>query len=166
MATFIQTSGGFLRALKVTYWALFTGQFVFACVSFYINFNNPIAYAEDHHPNDIFSYIVPMIILGGLIGGHFLSQKAIQNAKEKLAFKEKLESYRAALIIRYALMEGPNLFCLVAFLLSSNLVFMYLAIAVMGYYLFSYPKTDKLISDLELNSKEIDQLIDSQFQLL
>lgn len=164
MATVIQTTGGFLRAMKVTYWALFLGQFTFAGLTFYLNVNNPIQYGE-HDPNDVFSYIVPMMVLGGLIGGHFLSKTAIQKAKEKPTFKEKLESYRSALIIRYALMEGPNLFCIVAYLLSSNIVFMYIAIAVMLVYLFSFPKTVQLISDLELNGTEIEQLNDPLFQL-
>lgn len=164
MATFIQTSGGFLRAMKVTYWALFLGQFIFAGLTFYINVNDPIQYGEQD-PNDLFSYVVPMMVLGGIIGGHFLSKTAIQKAKEKASFKEKLESYRAALIIRYALMEGPNLFCIVAYLLSSNIVFMYIAISVMVFYLFFFPKTNQLISDLELNGKEIDQLNDPLFQL-
>lgn len=165
MATFIQTSGGFLRALKVIFWSLFTGQFIFACVSFYINRYHPIDYSGVNHPNDVFSYIVPMLILSGIIGGYFLSQRAIQHAKEKHSFKEKLISYRSALIIRYALMEGPNLFCLVAYFLSSNLIFMYLSIAVMAYFLLSFPTSDKLIKDLELKEVEIDQLLDSQFQL-
>lgn len=164
MATFIQTSGGFLRTLKVTYWSLFAGQFIFATVTFIINFHYPVEYGE-FHPNDIFSYIVPMLVLSGSVGGHFISKSAIDKAKNKPSFKQKLESYKSALVIRYAMLEGPNLFCLVAYLLTSNLIFMYIAVAVMVYYLMSYPKTSNLMNELDLSSAEIDQLNDSQFQL-
>ena len=165
MATFIQTSGGFIRSFRFTFWSLFSGQIIFALFALIINVHEPVNFGE-FHPNDIFSYLVPMVVLGGLIAGYFITLAQIKKSVFETNFKRKLEAYRSASIIRYAFIEGPNLFCIVAYYLTSNMIFMYLVVAVLIYYLSSYPSLDKITKEMELSSQEMDQLNDPKFQLL
>lgn len=164
MATFIQTSGGFLRAFRFTFWSLFSGQIIFALFALIINVHEPVNFGE-FHPNDIFSYLVPMVVLGGIIAGYFIYKTQIKKSVNETTFKRKLEAYRSTSITRYAFIEGPNLFCIVAYYLTSNMIFMYMVVVVLIYYLFSYPSLDKMTKEMELSSQEINQLNDTQFQL-
>ena len=62
----------------------------------------------------------PMLLVGvatavGIIGGHLLFTQRLKQAMTSTNLSDKLSEFKAALVIRYATLEGPFLLTLVCF---------------------------------------------------
>ena len=66
----------------------------------------------------------------------------------------KLDAYRAALILRYALLEGPSMFAIVVYLVTGGIIFILLAALIVFYFVTIRPNKENVIKDLDLNPNE------------
>ena len=73
---------------------------------------------------------------------------------------EKLIDYRSALIVRYALLEGPSFFAIVVYMFTGELMFLGMAVLIILIFLFISPSVEKAGNDLELGQKEKQMLAD------
>ena len=78
--------------------------------------------------------------------------------KDLKNLNEKLTGYQSALIIKYALVEGPAFFTIVAYLLTANILFPFITVFLVFVLVLSAPRKDKLISDLNLSLSETNLL--------
>jgi hypothetical protein len=65
-----------------------------------------------------------------------------------------MSSYKAALMIKYALIEFPAFVCLILFAFSNEILLMGIALVIIGYYLSEKPTRQKCYTDLCLNESE------------
>jgi hypothetical protein len=154
--TEINTSEGTVRqyflALSTVHIALLSGQFLFGIVAWFVAAD--FASAETAELSDTFILIAPVLIAGGLIGGNMLFQKQLKEIFQLRTLKEKLGSYRSALIVRYALNEMPAFFCLVAFMLTANELFFALSAVPVLFFILIRPSRSAAIKDLQLSASE------------
>ena len=73
---------------------------------------------------------------------------------ELKGLNKKLTGYQSALIVKLALIEGPAFFTVVAYLLTTNVLFPVIAVFLEVVMVLSAPRKDKLITDLNLSMKE------------
>ena len=66
--------------------------------------------------------------------------------------------YREALIIRYALLEGPGIFALVSVFLTNNSEYLIYAAAMLIFILIKKPSIKSAINELELDQTEISKI--------
>jgi hypothetical protein len=153
MATFIQTSGGYLRSTRINYWTIFAVQTFVALFAILVNVSKPVDFGK-FHPNDIMAYFIPTIALGGLIASQIIFKQRLHRISERSQFKQKLECYKSALMTRFALLEGPNLMVLAAYFFTDNPLYLAMAILSLVVYLSALPNVKSISRDLKLTSEE------------
>ena len=141
----------FVKVLVLIHLALFMGQVSFAAVCLFIS----VKPALDLKPvNDAFFYIAPFLIFSGIIAGSFLFKTLKAKVAEKETLVEKLRAYQMAVIVRFALAEGPSLFGLVCFLLTNNLYYLILVGVNLVYFIIIRPTKFNIHDDLALSYED------------
>ena len=94
-----------------------------------------------------------------VIGGFNIFKKRILAARNSLGTgEERMEQYRAACILWWALIEGPGLLATVGFLLSGNFAFFALAVVHLLILLAFMPRKANIILLLNLTPQEVERL--------
>ena len=137
----------YFKTMFVIWLALIGGQVFFGIITFYLN-NNGSYDPQEKNLKDIFTYLVPVFAFYGV-------KKRLSLSKSKTSLLQKLNDYRAALIIRYALLEGATFFSLVSYLMTGDQLFLYISISIIAIFIIIKPSIQNVINDLELNPGEI-----------
>ena len=147
------TSREYFQSLKIIYIALLTGMLIIGGVFVFLNMEGQSG-DDIHSLNNILQYIVPIIILGGILGGLMISRNRLKSIKEKQNVKEKLGDYRAVFILRLALLEGPAMMALIVYFLTGNYLYLVYTGLVIVVYLAYIPSKSKIANELELSQSE------------
>ncbi|MDY0343718.1 MAG: hypothetical protein RBR28_09100 [Lentimicrobium sp.] len=143
------TSKEFFRSLTIVFYAMIIGTVFFAAISFSLH-----QLGFEKAEMDVFKYIVPLLIIIGIVGGNFMFKKQLKVALSKIDLLDKLNNYRSALIIRYAFLEGSAFFTIAVYLVTGNMFFLGLAFIPILSFLLFVPSIEKTQFDLELNHDE------------
>ncbi|MEN9742930.1 MAG: hypothetical protein RLZZ65_735 [Bacteroidota bacterium] len=164
MATFIQTSGGYLRSTRITYWSIFAVQTFVAIFAFLVNYHKPVDFGK-FHPDEIMAYFIPTIAVGGLIASQLIFKNRVKLVAEKSQFKQKLDCYKSALMMRFSLLEGPNLMVLAGYFFTGNPLYLVMAVVSLLVYLSVMPSVTSISKDLHLSAEDEAQLANPVFPL-
>lgn len=148
-----QTLKQYFTSLTIIHAALVMGQVLFAGVAYYIHSQQSqrqVASTGD----DITLYLTVAMAIAGVAGGHVISTSKIKSLRNLKSLGEKLSGYRTALILRYALLEGPSLFALVNYLTSGNIIFLAISAMLVAITILFRPSKERAIIDLEPNPVE------------
>jgi hypothetical protein len=141
----------FVKIIAIIYAALLIGQVLFGIVAFArtkgIGLNLKLG-------SDPFFYIVPFLIVAGMLFGNFLFMQQISKLADKNTLSEKLAGYQTALIIRFAIAEAPSLLGIVGYMLSGNVIYLILTTFNVLYFILIRPTKDKMAADLELTHED------------
>lgn len=141
----------FVKIIAIIHAALLIGEVLFAIVAFVetksIGLNLKLG-------SDPFFYIVPFLIVAGMLLGSFLFTQQISEAADKNSLNEKLAGYQTALITRFAIAEGPSLLGIVGYMLSGNVIYLILVGVNVLYFILIRPTKDKIAEDLSLTNEE------------
>ena len=148
-----QTSGEHLRSLIIVFYGLLIGQVFFGLISFFLVSTNHFN-LEGADLRHVFIYLVPVFVLAGFSFSHLIFKNRLKAIDSKSSLLMKLTAYRAVLIIRYALLEGPTLFAIVVYLVTGDILFILLAALMVVYFITLRPTKEKVIRDLDLNPDE------------
>lgn len=148
------TSAGYFKSIKIVHLALVIGVVFFALVSVFLQINGFGTLGE--LINNGLLLIIPLLALIGIFGSNFIFKKRLRKIVDKTNPNEKMEDYRSALILKFALIEGPSFFAIVAYLLTGNYIFLGTAVVLIIVFLIYTPSRTKFISDLELTKDESD----------
>ncbi len=157
METKSQSSKDFFRALQIIHIALIVGQVFFGLIIVFLVSSGELD-IELQELKMIFFIIVPIFVIGGYLGGKILFKKSMESAKQKPGLDEKLADYRSACIVRYALLEGPSMLAIIAYMLTAELSFIIIAAFIIAIFLTLRPSVDRAIIDLELNYDEVQKI--------
>jgi hypothetical protein len=142
----------YLRTLQTLFFALFTGQILVAAVLW---FAVPPPRTPDILLDDPVGFALIAMWVACQFLAYFLGQKKISEARAQPDFEGKTTQYRAANILRWALMEGSTFACLVGFFfVSANYLLLGLALAGIAHFAAYKPNRAKVVQDLELNAAE------------
>ena len=148
-----QTSKEYFNTLIIIYYVLIGGQLLFGFVSLVLHQSETFDPAIKEL-RDIFIFVVPFFVLGGLLGSNIMFKYQLKVCKSKPDLMEKMTCYRSALIIRYALLEGPSFFSIVVYLLTRDMLFLGMAGVIILIFLSIKPAISKAVIDLELNTSD------------
>jgi len=99
--------------------------------------------------------IIGAITFSCLFLSSFIYNKRMKQAKNLGDLQEKLFHYRSNSIYRWALLEGPALWCvLMKFMLGNDLYLLLYGMAVVMLFL-ARPTVEGFIKDFQLNSQEV-----------
>ena len=147
-----QTSKEYFSSLSIIHTALLMAQVVAMVVAFFLNSNNAITKTEGL--DSVFQFIVPLIVIAGILGSNFVSKSQLKSIKQRAGLKEKLDGYRTTLLVKLALLEMPVLFAIVCFLLTGSYFILSLAGLIIVIFFINRPSKESLTLDLELSASD------------
>lgn len=151
----------YFTKLTIIHAALLMGQVIFIAVSFFLI--NSGSFVLDEGSEDlrgIFIFIVPMIVISAIAAAMIIPKSRLTAMREKSNLREKLNDYLSNTIIKFALMEGPSLFAIVAYLLTGDILFLGLSAVVIVVFILERPSKQRLYMDLALSPEEKNTLDD------
>lgn len=154
MSQVIQTSKEYFKSLQILPLALIAGQLLFG-VMVYFMMNNGGIIEPNATINSVFSILIPVATILGILIGIKIYPYKLRKLKEKTTIKEKMTGYRSLLIKRFAFMEAPSFLAIIAVILTSNYYYFISTIIVTAIMVYLRPKKETVISDLDLNYNEI-----------
>lgn len=147
-----QTQKPYFTTLRILHAALLLGMIVFFLVIRFVLLSSEVI--DNAIVSDAFLlYIPPIVIAIGILSGWLLFKKQLKQSEGKI-LTLKLMDYRAALIVRWALLEGSVLLALIMFLIYADRYFMGVALVGMAAFTFLRPDPKKAITHLNLNEED------------
>jgi hypothetical protein len=144
--------------LRTIHIALLAGMIAFAIVSL-ILVNTGFAAVVDDSTQRILQVVCILLSALALFAGFKFFKKKIFVARNSMdAGEKRMELYRAACILWWAMIEGPGIFAGIAFVLSGNYAFFALAVFHMLVLLTFAPRKSNIILFLNLSNDEVARL--------
>ena len=154
------TSAQFFSRLKRVRLAIVGGIIMFAGVVAFLIING--SFLPDASLQGVFNMLVPALALS-LIGASMVMYKTlIQKAKDQAELKGKVKAYRAANIMRLAMLDGPSLLAIVATLLTGQLLYLIVPVILIAAMLLHNISAEAAANELDLQYPEKGQLEDPE----
>ncbi len=154
MATKREVRDNNFKSINILYYALVAGQIMMAAVLYYMTTTGSGEVEFSWEMSNPFHIIAPTLVLGSIVMGTFLYNSRLREGKSQTGFLEKLQHYRATIIIRSALMEGANLICLIFFFLTQNYFFLFLFFIGLATFLMIRPSAQVFKDNYKLTEEE------------
>jgi len=146
-----------LKLLLVLHKALLMGQLVFGGIGAYLVYTKSVTPAAAELEK-VLQVAAIIVAAGGVYGGMRIFKKKLLQARDMESGKEKFALYRSALIIQWALLEAPSLFCIACFFLTGNYAFLALAMVLIFLFVMTAPSKIKMLTQLQISESELDEL--------
>lgn len=147
-----------IKALSLLHFSLLIGQVVFAAIAYYLFYSGtlkPMAAGENT------KYIVMGVgalgFLMVILSFSLYRKKTERLRNSNIPAKDKLISYRAANLIRWAMLEAPVLLAIIAFMLTGHYNFLLLAAAILIGFISTRPTAPKAAAELGISEEEISR---------
>jgi hypothetical protein len=158
------TASSEIKIHSILHFAMFLGQLLFGIITFYLvyskRFLSPL-YTE--YAKIIIPFCLELGTLAYLSGTIFFKRKIDQINSHYKPLPQKFNEYRGASIVRWALLEFAEIFCVIFFMLTNN----YLLITITGSLFFLFiscrPTMKKITSDLEISDNKSGKLASEDF---
>lgn len=144
------------RALKIIFYALNTGLLIFFIIAIYLSGMQLPPFQEGF---DILTF-VNVVLLATIPAGYSISSKRMDAIDPADSFSRKFEQFQAAMIIRWAMIEGTALFSLLGLIVlqdSKQLILFLICILVLSSNTLT---KDKVTRMAKLNAEESRALDD------
>lgn len=160
MSTLQQNFKQYFNILRILHLSLCFAVVAFGGIVYFVIL--PIQGAETGGNSGLYVNLSAGYMVFAISIGYWLFGKQMKTAKTAASLSDKLNTYRSANIIRWALLEGATLVALAFYLLSSNVIL--LAIAGIAFLVLGllHPNVMRLKVDLDLSQTELDRLDDPQ----
>lgn len=150
----------YIKSLQMIHGALLTGQILFCGLAFYLTYNGivtPIVVPEQT------AWIIESALVGFCIVLAYLSFPVYKNKVRALqqssgTAAQKLTAYRAANIIRWAMMEAPVLLLLVYGMFTGQKMTMIFIAIILLLFILSRPFMQKAVTETGLSDADIENM--------
>lgn len=128
------------QAIKLFAAAIIIGVVLFGGIGLYLEKAGHVPMAPSLNPAISYAGI---IIAAALIAISFLFYKRRSEAAADAGTTEKLNLYRSAVVLQYALLDAPAIFNVIAYLLSGNVQSLIIAGCCVAVMLSQFPSEEK-----------------------
>ncbi len=137
------------KQLKIIFFALAAGQLTYFIVSLILVQDESVILNKDF--STVGGFVVPLVVVSMVVASKLLYTRAI-NSKLKAGDEEKLITYKTWNIVKFALLEGANLFSITFYLLTGDFLYAGMFIIVMGIFVVNYPGKEKFMAEYGLST--------------
>ncbi|MDF0708064.1 MAG: hypothetical protein VX772_06955 [Bacteroidota bacterium] len=145
------TPGGFLKTISFLHIGISATPVVLGALFYFRASKMELTLTDT---DDMFLAIVPMVALAGIFLGDFIFKKMTGSLPKDMDLRTKLNRFQSASILKYALLEGAALFCIVIFANTANLTYLIIAVSLIFYLFFQKPTKQKIENVLDLRGEE------------
>lgn len=161
METSKQTTKEYFKTLSVVHIALIIGIVFFGLITSILIISGKNSNGQEDEIFEILFYMVPIFSIIGYFGSNYFYKTKLAALRKINDLKIKMTEYRGAMIMRYAFIEGPAFFAIVAALITNNLIFLLFAAMMVLIMVLWRPTKNAIIADLELSMQEVDIIEDT-----
>ena len=145
-----QNFSQYFRALQILFFALLAGQTGMMIVIYNIREQS----VGDTSFTDMVAKWLPLWLIAQAGLAFFLNRQKLETARSKSTVPEKLEAYRIASVLKWALLEGGTLISIVLFFVWGATPFIYYAIIMAALFATQFPSRQRLINELDISANE------------
>ncbi len=145
-------SKDYFRAIQIVHLALVAGILFFVLISVFMQ-ANAFGTMDDESNNLLMVFALAFAAIG-IASSKILFKRKVRKCNANTTLAEKLDEYRSALIIKFASLEAPSFLSIVIYLLTGNTIVLIIAGVLIIVFIMYRPTKEKLIGDLELDTKE------------
>ena len=146
-----------IKALSVMHFSLFIGQLMFAGIAIYLQYTKVFSAVIKNE--ELLLLIVPYLIglaVAFVIMSTFSYKKKVEEIKANdQSIPEKLAAYRAASIIRWAMIEAPVLLIIIGYLLTGISALLPALAVMLIIFIYTKPTIAKAASQLGISEEEV-----------
>ena len=124
------TPRSFIKTLSILQLALIAGPIVFAIFAY---FQTQEIAIDLSNTDDPFFLIIPIFALGAIFLGNVVYKKLTAEISKIAGLKQKLIRFQIASLIKFASVEAPALFSVVAFYMTGNMAFLLISVVLIFY---------------------------------
>jgi hypothetical protein len=128
------------------FYALFAGQAFFLLVAGYL-LRTSGPKAPDLDPSS-FQIILPIITLAGIFGSNYLYKYYLKALNTATDDTDKINKYRTAFLVKFALLEGANIFSIIVYMLTGSNLALIISVCLLILFILNKPSLDKIKEDL------------------
>lgn len=154
-----QTASPETKMLSNLHLAMFLGQLLFSIISFSLvyskKFFSPFL---NEYLEMIFSVCVILGVTGYLAGNIFFKRRLEQIHRVYKPLPQRLNEYRSASIMRWALLEFAILLSIIFFMLTNAYEIITVAGGLMILFLSCRPTAQKIATDLRISEAELSKI--------
>lgn len=146
------------RSLQLIYRALLWGQILFLILALILAGTIIKEKASENLDRQLQVIAVLISFSAFIIGSRIFKKKLFQARHANVSVKEKLEMYRKASLIQWALMDAATIFCIVGYIITHNFSFIGLALLLLVIFGGMNPFKSKVMLQLALSPADLDKL--------
>jgi len=150
-----------IKALRIVYIGLMLGVTFFLVIAIALTLKTGSIGINDPVFEQVLLIVSTLMALVGISAGIFIFKNRIENIQDQ-NFKSKIETFRSAMILRAATMEGAGFFFVVCVVLTGSKVSMIEAIMVLAIMLLYFPTNTRLASEMKHDLEEIERISKSK----
>ncbi|MBN2637766.1 MAG: hypothetical protein JXR65_01615 [Bacteroidales bacterium] len=158
------TPANYFRSTKIVHIAIVVGVVFYAAVTLIINTVGMGALLPEAGPLLMIAF--PAISVVWLAGGVFVFRKKMKEILVKKYLSDRMNDYRGALVIQYAILEMPAFIAIVGFQLTDNNIYLAPAAVFLAFLIALAPTRKKLIRDLKLTREEAAQVMNPDSEII
>jgi len=106
--------------------------------------------------DEILLIIVLTVGAGTFLASRAVFEKQLSDARAKSELSEKLDAYKTAIILRFALYEAPAFLAAILFLVSGSIGLLLVGIGILAYMITMRPNQDGMMMDLGLSIRDLE----------
>lgn len=144
-----------LKTMTIIHYTLMLGMVIFGIIVYSLNEKWELILSIT---DDIFFLVVPIVAVFGVLVGSYIFKTWLNAIDKSTSLNDQLTRYQTALIVKDALIEGPCLLGIIAALLSGNLYYFIIVIALIIYFYSQRPTLNGIEKDLNLDSSQMAEL--------
>lgn len=137
----------FVRTQKIIHACLCFGMLAFTLFTIYTGDSLKSGKSTSQ---DLFVYLVPSVgVLCYFLSG-WLFNNMLAKIPQNLPIQSRLARYQSALMVKWALLEGPAFLALAAYLQQANAMYLAIAVFFIFYFVLKRPKAVHIKNELSL----------------
>ncbi|MES1223579.1 MAG: hypothetical protein ABUT20_49240 [Bacteroidota bacterium] len=153
-----EQKAGYLKSLKIIHTALLAGQCIFLAVMVFLVIRKSMR-PVDPSLDKILQVVALLVSFAAVFVSINIFKKKLQNINATAEnATEKSTPYRAANIMKWAMIEGASLFSIIGFFLTGNYSFAALAVFLIVFFAMQAPSKIKIMLHLQISEQEADEL--------
>jgi hypothetical protein len=141
----------FFWQLGVMHYSFFAGVFLFMMTSLVVvYYQNPL----NESYTDYLYIGAPVSSMALILLAYRLGVARFKLAQDAPKLYQKMDAYRAGVVLRMILLDGAAFVLLIAYIFTGKHIFIYLSFVVVSVFLLYKPHARQFIKDLKLNELE------------
>lgn len=146
-----------IKAIRIVYIGLMLGVVFFLLIAIALTLKTGSIGINDPVFEQVLLIVSTLMALVSISSGILVLKKRVENI-QNFNLTEKLNTFRSAMIIRAATMEGSGFFFVVCVVLTGSKISMIEAVVVLAAMLLYFPTNARLAREMKHDLEEIERI--------